>query len=52
MGLMSTALELGTVERRFHFRTFAGSAKRDEAFSLLEYLSNVIYCFVVVRNFY
>jgi hypothetical protein len=40
MGLMSTALEL-TVEGEstpFHFRTFAGSAKRDEAAALLEYL--------------
>jgi hypothetical protein len=40
MGLMSTALELTVAGESapFHFRTFAGSAKRDEAASLLEYL--------------
>jgi hypothetical protein len=40
MGLMSTALELTVAGETapFHFRTFAGSAKRDEAAALLEYL--------------
>jgi hypothetical protein len=43
LGLMSTALELTVVgeEHPFHFRTFAGSAKRDEAASLLEFLVHV-----------
>jgi hypothetical protein len=40
MGLVSTALEISVKgsPHAYHLRTFAGSAKRDEAFALLEYL--------------
>lgn len=40
LGLVSTALEISVVgeAQPYHLRTFAGSAKRDEAAALLQYL--------------
>eukprot|EP00019_Armaparvus_languidus_P013068 CAMPEP_0168584916 /NCGR_PEP_ID=MMETSP0420-20121227/3400_1 /TAXON_ID=498008 /ORGANISM="Pessonella sp." /LENGTH=356 /DNA_ID=CAMNT_0008619761 /DNA_START=224 /DNA_END=1294 /DNA_ORIENTATION=+ len=35
-------MEITSNKIKYHFRTFAGSAKRDEAFTLLEYLSTVL----------
>ena len=39
LGLMATAMEITADGQKLHFRTFAGSAKRDEAFALIDYLT-------------